>query len=76
MSIWTVQTLDTHEERIEAAMLATESGALIALSEEGLMVRAWAPGQWLSMRLHSGIEAHPAGKGNARDNVLVGLPRG
>jgi hypothetical protein len=76
MSIWTVQTVDTHEQVIEAEMLATESGALVAFSEAGLMVRAWAPGQWLSMRLHSGIEAHPAGKGNARDNVLVGLPRG
>ncbi len=76
MSIWTVQTVGAHEERIEAAVLGTESGVLVALSEEGLMVRAWAPGQWLSMRLHSGIEAHPAGKGNASQNVLVGLPRG
>ncbi len=50
MCIWTVQTADGEDERIEAGLLATEGGALVAMSEEGLLMRAWAPGQWRTVR--------------------------
>src|SRR3954465_14000844 len=45
MPIWTVSTGQHDEERIEADLLTTEGGALVALSEEGLLLRAWAPGE-------------------------------
>ena len=70
--VWLVQAADGAEERIEAGMLATEGGALVALSLEGVLTRAWAPGRWQTVRLLSGMEAHPAGKGNDSD-VVVGL---
>jgi hypothetical protein len=70
--VWLVQAADGAEERIEAGMLGTEGGALVALSLEGVLTRAWAPGSWQTVRLLSGMEAHPAGKGNDTD-VVVGL---
>ena len=70
--VWLVQAADGTEERIEAGMLATEGGALVALSLEGVLTRAWAPGSWQTVRLLSGMEAHPAGKGDVGD-VVVGL---
>ncbi len=75
MHMWTVQTAGGAEERVEAALLATDGGALIVLSEEGLILRAWAPGQWRTVRHVTGVEAHPAGKSNGKDNVVIGLPR-
>lgn len=69
---WLVQTADGTEERIEAGMLTIEGGALVALSPEGVLTRAWAPGGWRTVRLLSGMEAHPAGKGHRSDGV-VGL---
>jgi hypothetical protein len=69
MPVWTVQTTSGDDERVEAGLLATEGGALVALSEEGLMVRAWAPGQWCTVW-------HVGGAGAAtsiRDDVLVGF---
>jgi hypothetical protein len=48
--IWTVQSGDGEDERIEGGLLTTDGGALVALSEEGLLVRAWAPGQWRMVR--------------------------
>ena len=74
MPIWTVQLAGGQEERLEADLLATEGGALVGMSEEGLLVRAWAPGHWQSARHVSGVEAHPAGKGRSEDAVVVGLP--
>jgi hypothetical protein len=44
--VWLVQAADGAEERIEAGMLATAGGALVALSLEGVLTRAWAPGSW------------------------------
>jgi hypothetical protein len=73
MPTWIVQTSGHDEERVEAGVLATESGTLVALSDEGLMIRAWAPGSWRTARHVSGVEAHPAGKSSGRENV-VGLP--
>jgi hypothetical protein len=70
--VWLVQAVDGAEERIEAGMLGTEGGALVALSLEGVLTRAWAPGSWQTVRLLSGMEAHPAGKGDDSD-VVVGL---
>ncbi len=70
--VWLVQAADGTEERIEAGMLATECGALVALSLEGVLTRAWAPGRWQTVRLLSGMEAHPAGKGN-ESAIVVGL---
>jgi hypothetical protein len=73
MPVWTVQTVGD-DERVEAGLLAPEGGALVALSEEGLLVRAWAAGQWRTARQLTGVEAHPAGKADGPDAVLVGLP--
>ena len=70
--MWLVQAADGTEERIEAGMLAIEGGALVALSLEGVLTQAWAPGAWQTIRLLSGVEAHPAGKGDQSDPV-VGL---
>jgi len=74
MPIWTVEVADGEEERLEAAHLATESGVLVALSDEGLMVRAWSPGRWRTVRQISGVEAHPSGRSRDSECVLIGLP--
>ncbi|MBB3083081.1 hypothetical protein [Geodermatophilus sabuli] len=71
MPVWTVQTTNGDDERVEAGLLATEGGALVALSEEGLMVRAWAPGQWRTVRHVGGAGAATSG----RVGVLVGSPQ-
>jgi hypothetical protein len=74
MPLWTVQGEDGEEIKVEAALLATDCGALVALSEEGVLMRAWAPGSWCTVRQVTGQDAHPAGQGGGRQNVLVGLP--
>ena len=70
MPIWTVQITDGEDEKIEAGLLATEGGALVALSEDGLLTRAWGPGQWRTVRQVTGVDAHPepveAGQGPDR----------
>jgi hypothetical protein len=76
MQMWTVQTASGEEERVEAELLAAEGGALIAFSEQALMVRAWAPGQWLTVRHITGTEAHPSSQPTSRGSVVIGLPRG
>ena len=75
MSMWTVGRADGVDEQIEADVLATESGALIALSEDGLLLRAWAPGHWRTVEHVTGVAAHPAGKSAGRGPVVVGMPR-
>ena len=76
MPVWAVQSADGENEQVEAGLLATEGGALVALSEEGLMLRAWAAGQWRTVRHVHGVHAHPAGTAEGRDHHLIGLPRG
>jgi hypothetical protein len=75
MPSWTVRTAEGQEERVEADLLATEGGALVALSEEGLLVRAWAPGHWWTVGHVTGTDAHPAGTSRTNGSVVVGLPR-
>jgi len=70
MPTWIVQIAGLEEERVEAGVLATESGTLVAMSEEGLLIRAWAAGSWRTVRRVSGPEAHPAGKSAEPDNVV------
>ncbi len=74
MPAWTVQVAEDHDERVEAEMLATEAGALIAFSEEGLVLRAWAPGQWRTVRHLEPVEAFRGRAGSRRD-VLHWVPR-
>ena len=74
MCIWTVQTADGQDERIDAGLLATEGGALVAMSEEGLLIRAWAPGQWRTVRHVTDANAHPVRQGSGQEGVLLGLP--
>jgi hypothetical protein len=74
MPAWTVRTAGDEVEQVEAGMLATEGGALIAISDDGLVLRAWAPGQWWTVRHVEGSEAPMGGLGS-RDSVLLGLPR-
>ena len=76
MPVWTVQSADGEDEQVQAGLLATEGGTLVALDDEGLMLRAWAPGQWRTVRHVHGVGPHPVGTANGKDNVLTGLPRG
>ncbi|MGR6963316.1 hypothetical protein ACU610_02495 [Geodermatophilus sp. URMC 61] len=74
MPAWTVQVAEDQDEQVEAGILVTEGGALIAFSEEGLVLRAWAPGQWRTVR-H--LEPAPVFRGGAHSrDVLTWLPRG
>ena len=75
MPIWTVQITDGGDEEIEAGLLATESGALVALTEDGQLTRAWAPGQWRTVRQATGGGPHRARRSDESDDLLVGLPR-
>ena len=74
MPAWTVQVADDQDERVEAGMLATEAGTLIAFSEEGLVLRAWAPGQWRTVRHLEAAEVFRGGVGS-RGDVLHWMPR-
>lgn len=74
MPVWTVQVAGSKDERVEAGMLATESGALVALSQQGLLVRAWAPGHWETVRHVDGVDEYPVEGGLQEANILVGLP--
>ncbi len=74
MSVWTVRMPSGEDERIEAAIILLESGALMALSEESLIVRAWAPGEWRTVRHIDGADVQPADKEHG--NFLVGIPQG
>ena len=76
MPAWTVQIAEDANERVEAGMLATEGGALIAFSEEGLLLRAWAPGQWRAVRHLEEAEGLRSGGAGTPDDVLTWLPRG
>ena len=77
MPIWTVQVTAGEDEEMEAGLLATESGALVALSDEGLLTRAWAPGQWRTVRQVADAGGHrPMGRLDQEDALLIGLPRG
>jgi hypothetical protein len=75
MPIWTVEISGGRDERVEAGMLATEAGALVALSDEGVLVRAWAPGHWATVRHLGGTNGYAGSESSERDDVLVGLPR-
>ncbi len=76
MPAWTVQVAGNGVERVEAGMLATEAGSLIALSEEGLVLRAWAPGQWQTVRHLEEVESLRSGGAGTGSDVLGWLPRG
>jgi hypothetical protein len=73
MPMWTVRMADGEDEKVEAELLSTDGGTLVALSEEGLLLRAWAAGQWRTVRLVTGPDAHPSGRRDQTDRVLVGL---
>jgi hypothetical protein len=73
MPTWTIHTADGENEKIEAELLATDGGALVALSEEGLLLSAWAPGQWRRVRHVTGVAAHPAGRAMDERGVLIGV---
>src|SRR3954464_5879483 len=63
MPVWTVQIAGGEDETVEAGMLVTESGALVAMSEECSILRAWAPGQWRTARQGDRGGRLPAGHG-------------
>ncbi|MGY1821008.1 hypothetical protein [Geodermatophilus sp. SYSU D00079] len=73
MPVWTVQMASGADETVEAELLTTDGGALVALSGEGLLLRAWAPGQWRTVQHSADVHRHtPAPRGG---DVPVGLPR-
>jgi hypothetical protein len=72
MPVWTVQNAGGEDELVEAGLLVTESAALVALSEEGLMMRAWAPGQWRTVRYTHGNS--PSERTSGTGSVLAGVP--
>ncbi len=71
MPIWTVQTAEGEDETIEAGLVATEGGALVALADDGLLTRAWAPGHWRSV--HRVADAGALADA-PEETVLYGLP--
>ena len=75
MPIWTVTSTGGGDEQVEAGMLATESGALVALSLEGLILRAWAPSQWLTVRHVAGGSPELVAEGVEEPNVVSALSR-
>ena len=81
MPLWTVQRADGDHDQVAAGMLAMEGGALLALSDDGLLVQAWPLDQWRTVRLAAAADAAPLGPGadanvadDFGDTVLVGLP--
>jgi hypothetical protein len=76
MPVWTVQITGDEAETVAAELLATEYGSLIALSAEGVLLRAWAPGQWRSVRHVGDDHPGPIGRTHGDDRVLIGLPHG
>lgn len=74
MPVWSVQMAGGDDETVEAGLLATEGGALVALSPEGLVVRAWAPGRWEAVRCLVGFEASEPNVADDVEPVVFGLP--
>src|SRR3712207_8726442 len=75
MPAWTVQVTEDQDERVEAGMLATEAGTLIAFSEGGLVLRAWAPGHWRTVRHLEPVGGFRGGGGD-RGGALGSVPPG
>ena len=75
MPIWTVRITENRDEVVEADLLTTEGGSLVALSEEGVLLRAWAPSQWRTVGHLTGGDPCPAGAPERDHDVVVGLPR-
>ena len=73
MPVWSVQ-MAGGDETVEAGLLATEGGALVALSPEGLVVRAWAPGHWEGVTCLVGLEASEPNVTDDVESVVFGLP--
>lgn len=69
MPVWAVQIEGCEDETVEAGLLTTEGGALVALSPEGLIVRAWGPGRWDGVRVVAGLESE-----HDEETVLFGVP--
>ena len=76
MPVWTVRMPGGEDERIAADMLLVECGALMALSEEALLVRAWAPGEWRTVLRIDGAEPDRARERHGKAHALVGPRRG
>ncbi len=72
MPVWTVGIAGGADETVEAGLLTTEGGALVALSPEGLLVRAWAPGCWDTVTCVAGLLEQP----EAAEPILFGVPGG
>ena len=78
MPIWSVQDTQGGDETIEAGLVATEGGALVALTDDGLLSRAWAPGHWRDVRrLCDASGPAPGAEDDSvpSDGILGGLPR-
>ncbi|NYJ08565.1 hypothetical protein [Petropleomorpha daqingensis] len=75
MPIWSVQDTQGVDETIEAGLVATEGGALVALTDDGLLLRAWAPGHWRDVRRISSAPADEDDDSVPGTGFLVGLPR-
>lgn len=74
MPVWSVEIAGGNDEVVEAGLLATEGGALVALSPEGLVVRAWAPGRWEGVRCLVGFESAEPNVADDVEPVVFGLP--
>ena len=75
MPVWTVQIADGATETVQAPLLATESGSLLAVSEEGLLLRAWAPGHWHTVRCVDGAQPCPMGPADGAISIWPRSPR-
>jgi hypothetical protein len=74
MPVWTVQVAGGEDETVEAGLLVTESGSLLAISADGLLLSAWAPGRWDRVRCVSHTNANQVDDGELRSAGLVGVP--
>ncbi len=76
MPVWTVQITGGEVETVAAELLATECGSLVALSADGLLLRAWAPGHWRTVHHVGGGHTDPGDRVDEEERVLIGLPPG
>jgi hypothetical protein len=75
MPMWTVQGAGGADETVEAELMTTDGGALVALSDEGVLLRAWAPGQWRTVQHRADVHRHSPEPAHRGGGVPVGLPR-
>jgi hypothetical protein len=76
MPVWSVQVANGKDQTVEAGMLITESGSLLAMAEDGLLLLAWAPGEWRTVRCIDGALRNLAASPDWPGQRLAPVPSG